>query len=151
LIDLAVSCHSKDGTHLTNSRVFLNDGHRFKNPRVIELPTTGPHFMQRADVGNIMDRRFRETYTSRALPWSGEKSRGKLTCDAKTPFRSRLEFSVRFADSKDGLESQPWIRTATAQEFTVAPSARVLQYKADFISSNGDSYPVLHRVSISLD
>mgnify|MGYP001388573748 CR=1 FL=1 len=42
-LDLAVSCHTRDGNHYTNSKVFYNDGNRFANPRVTLLPTHGTH------------------------------------------------------------------------------------------------------------
>jgi hypothetical protein len=150
LIDLAVSCHSRNGTHLTNSKVFYNDGHRFKHAQFVELPTIGTHYMQRADVGNIYDRSYRETYTSSVFTYDGSYARGQLEARAETPGKSHLEWAVRSAGSKAELEQQPWreLGSQLAPKFELPAAARCLQYRAVFVSDNGDRYPVLHRVEV---
>jgi hypothetical protein len=63
LKDLAVYCHSRNGDHLTNSLVYYNDGGRFSHPHFVRLPSVGASFPLRAEVGNIYDRSYKETYT----------------------------------------------------------------------------------------
>jgi hypothetical protein len=151
LIDLAVAHHTRGGgDHYTKSKVFYNDGHRFTHPRIQELPTIGPHHMQRMDVGSTYNRSYRETYVSSAFGWEQPETRGSLSVKAETPGKTRLEFSVRYARSKQELAEQPWkelgaVRTAS---FDISPTARFMQYRAAFVSDNGDRYPALDRVQI---
>lgn len=103
LLDLAVACHSRNGTHLTRSKVFYNDGQRFKQAKWTELPTVGTHYMQRADVGHIYDRSYRQSYLSSVFSWTGSITRAALECTASLPGKSRLEIAVRQAHSKPEL------------------------------------------------
>jgi hypothetical protein len=151
-IDLAVSCHSRNGTHLTNSKVFYNDGKRFKQAPWVELPTIGSHYMQRADVGNLYDRSYRETYTSSVFSWNRPCTLGRLKAIVQSPGKTRLEWAVRSADSKAELFLQPWndLGLQSERTFELSAAARFLQYRAVFVSDNGDRYPILDRVEIAL-
>ena len=66
------------------------------------------------------------------------------------PARSRLSFRVRSGADAPGLERQPW-RPVNRDRFPLESGDRVLQYQAVFESGNGDSYPILDRVSIELN
>jgi hypothetical protein len=150
-LDLAVSCHTRNGTHITNSKVFYNDGHRFKHAQFVDLPTVGSHYMQRADVGNIYDRSYRETYISSIFTYNRPYTLGRLEARAQTPGKSHLEWAVRTAGSKAELERQPWRELGAEQshKFELPAAARCLQYRAVFVSDNGDRYPVLQRVEVT--
>jgi len=156
LIDLAVSCHTRNGNHFTNSRVYYNDGHRFVQPRFVELPTVGSHYMHRADMGNIYDRTYRQTYISSVFKWEGKCRRATLSYVAETPGNSRLQFAVRSASSEEQLARRPWLEldrmdsNSPEQAFAIRPSDRCIQYRATFISDNGERYPVLDRVAVGL-
>jgi len=156
LIDLAVSAHSRDGNHFVDSRVYYNDGRRFADPRLVRLPTVGSHYMYRADVGNIYDRSYRQTYVSSVFSWDQQRKRAMLTCDATAPGKSRIEFSVRSAPSPEELAKRPWTQpskpngAAAGGTLPLAPADRRLQYRAVFISDNGDRYPVLDKVTLAL-
>lgn len=149
-IDLAVCAHSKNGTHDTKSKVFYSDGHRFAHPDFVELPTIGPHYMQRADVGNTFDRSYQQTYMSPVFTWDGPWSHATLMYRADLPGRSRLEFAVRFAKSKAEMDARPWIKLGATSKsgFDLDADARCLQYRAVLISDNGDRYPALDRVEV---
>jgi len=151
-IDLAVSCHSRNGTHLTNSKVFYNDGKRFKRALPVELPTIGSHYMQRADVGNLYNRSYRETYTSSLFSWDRPCTLARWKSIVKAPGKSYLEWAVRSASSKMELERQPWNDLGSQSEhtFQLSNTARCLQYRAVFVSDNGDRYPILDRVELAL-
>jgi len=152
LLDLAVSCHSRNGTHLTNSKVFYNDGHRFKHAQFVNLPTVGSHYMQRADVGNIYDRSYKETYTSSVFTSDKPYTRAHLEARADIPAKSRLEWAVRAAGTESELERETWkeLGTQPISTFELPAGARCLQYRAIFVSDNGDRYPILRRVEVSL-
>jgi hypothetical protein len=151
-IDLAVSCHSRNGTHLTNSKVFYNDGKRFTRSLPVELPTIGSHYMQRADVGNLYDRSYRETYTSSVFSWSRAFMSARCKASVTTPGKSHLEWAMRSAGSKVELETVPWQDLGSQSEFVfqLPATARCLQYRAVFVSDNGDRYPVLDRFELAL-
>ena len=149
LIDLAVACHTRHGNHRAFSRVFYNDGNRFRNPRMTRLPTNGTHLMWALDIGNVMDRSYRETFVSRTLEWDGEARRGRVRVEADVPRGGGLSIAVRAAAARKQLASRPW-QAVQGRKFTLLPDERVLQYRATFSSDNGDRYPVLDRVEIKL-
>lgn len=152
-IDVAIASHSYDGNHIVDSRVYYNDGRRFRDPDVTFLPSVGPHHMHDSVIGHIGDRVYRQVYTSSAFQWDGPRAGGVLTCTAQTPEHARLELSVRAAAGPAGLDAAPWhdlADDADARRFDLAPGDRCLQYRAVFRSDNGDRYPVLDRVEITL-
>ena len=113
------------------------------------LPTNGTHLMWALDIGNVMDRSYRETFESRALEWTGKASRGRVKVRADVPRGGGLSISVRAASARKQLASRPW-QAVGGRKFTLLPGDRVLQYRATFSSDNGDRYPVLDRVEIKL-
>jgi hypothetical protein len=149
LIDLAISCHTLWGNHRTNSKVLYNDGNRFFNPKIQYLPTLGSHFMWMTDMGHIYDRKYRQRYESSIFQWNQPAEGGHLTYQAEMPEGTKLEFAVRSADTKDAIYAKPW-RTVSSDNFSLETGDRCLQYQATFKSDNGDRYPVLDKVSISL-
>ncbi len=148
-LDLAVNSHTRHGDHRTMSRVFYNDGNRFRDPKIQVLPTNGPHLMWAADVGHIADRKYRQTYESSIFAWKAAAKSGELTFKAEVPKNASLDFQVRSTDRRDDLVKTPW-RALTANRFPVEAKDRFLQYRAVFRSRNGDRYPILDRVAISL-
>jgi hypothetical protein len=148
-LDLAVSCHSKDGDHRTVSRVFYNDGNRFTRRRERLLPTHGSHWMWGQDMGHIYDRKWRQTYESSLLRIDGTATGGRLLYAADMAAGTKLSLAIRSSPSEAELSQQPW-REITDGAFSLANGDRHLQYRAVFHSDNGDRYPVLDRVTIQL-
>lgn len=148
-LDLALSCHSRDGDHASDSKVFYNDGHRFAEPSVTKLPTVGPHWMWTEDMGHIADRRWRQTYTSSVYEWNEAASAAFLTSLADTPSGASLIFQLRSAPDPAAIEKQPW-RDANSAGATLDAADRALQYRAVFASDNGDRFPTLDRVTVEL-
>ena len=148
-LDLAVICHTRHGDHRIDSKVFYNDGKRFIAPRTVGLPTLGGHTIYLTDVGHIYDRSWRQAYDSSLFHWDGDRSGGRLQAKAETSAHSRLSFRIRSGAIPSGLEQKPW-RQVNGDRFPLESSDRVLQYQAVFESGNGDSYPILDRVSIEL-
>ncbi len=148
-LDLAVSCHTRDGNHHTDSKVFYNDGNRFRNPRVEHLPTIGTHWMWIQDVGHIHHRQWKQVYGSSVFAWDREVSAGRLTFLAEQPKGTGLSFQVRSSADSKGLADQAW-RPLRDGVFDLSPADRRLQYRAVLESGNGDLFPVLDRVEIQL-
>ncbi|MFN0170758.1 MAG: FG-GAP repeat domain-containing protein [Bryobacteraceae bacterium] len=155
LIDLAISNHATEETHVTHSRVYYNDRNRFAQPPLVRLPTVGSHYMYRAEVGHIYNRSYRQSYDSRVFRWSDERHGGTLAVRAQTPGGSRLQWYVRSAPTEAELAARRWIAVAPTGapllRFDVSAPDRCLQYRAEFVSDNGDRYPVVDSVQIRLN
>jgi hypothetical protein len=149
LLDLAVSNHTVDGDHHTFSKVFYNDGNRFKNPRIKELPTHGAHWTWGVDMGHVYDRSFEQFYESSVFHWGKNFKRGEVSFAAEMPEGTKLEITVRSASTKEKLNNKEW-KTVPDKTFTLNKEDRYLQYKANFVSDNGDRYPLLDSVKIVL-
>ncbi len=103
LMDIALLAHSTDGRHDTLSRVYYNDGQRFSSPRVELLPTMGPHYFHRAEVGHIYDRSLKQTYESSIHTWEGAQASAIVRVVAERPGNCRLELATRGAATPDAL------------------------------------------------
>jgi hypothetical protein len=60
-----------------------------------------------------------------------------------------LSFQIRSAENAAELGSQPWKDTSSGA-FSPRASDRSLQYRAILKSGNGDRYPVIDRVMVTL-
>jgi hypothetical protein len=149
-LDLAVVCHARNGTHHTVSRIFYNDGKRFRKPRIKTLPTHGPHWMWQQDMGHVANRSWRQRYESSILSFDDPMRRGRMTAKVVRPDGTRIEFAVRTAETKQKLANSLWQKTGAAK-FKINAGDRFLQYSATFHSDNGDRYPILDRVEIELE
>jgi len=149
LIDLAVSNHTIYGDHRALSRVFYNDGKRFANPKIEYLPTIGSHFMWVQDMGHIYNRKHKQHYESSVFTWNEPLEKGRIRYDAKKPKGTKLKFAVRSAPDKDTLAAKPW-KKVSRKKFKIDINDRFLQYQASFKSDNGDRFPILDRISITL-
>lgn len=149
-LDLAFAAHSIDPGHLLESPVFYNDGERFADPEVQYLPAVGPHYMWVQDIGNIENRRYEETFTSRVFTWSSPVSGGQIAVDADTPHDSRVSMEVRDASDPDSLAGQPW-QPVSNGSFPVDSDARALQYRLTLHSANGDAYPIIRKAELNLE
>ena len=118
-------------------------------PRVTLLPTHGTHWMHVQDVGHIYHRRWEQTYESSVFHWQAVPRYGRLAYEAQVPKGTKLHFAVRAATKPQELELMPW-RDVTSKRFKLSPIDRCLQYRAIFKSDNGDRYPVLDRVRVSV-
>lgn len=148
-LDLAIACHTRHGDHRIESRVFYNDGDRFQNHKLTKLSTNGTHLMWAADIGHIYDRKNQQTDESSLFAWNQPARDGRITFKAEIPQEMKLGFQVRSAERKGTLGSQKW-RPVDTNQFSLRPQDRCLQYRALFQSDNGDRYPVLDRVEVSL-
>jgi hypothetical protein len=151
LIDLAVSCHTTYGNHNINSKVFYNDGNRFSKPETISLPTIGSHFMYGHDMGHIYNRKYQQYYESSVFESKTRLSKGQLDYDANVPKGTNLTFFIRSVADKKNLSKANWREVTKNVEFDINQSDRYLQYKVLLLSSNGDRYPIIHKVVMSLN
>jgi hypothetical protein len=149
LLDLAVVNHSRDRSHHAFSKVFYNDGRRFQSPRIVELPTHGPHWMWNEDMGHIYNRTYQQWYESSVLKWEENAEWGEWKAKADVPQGTSLRFEIRSATAEKSLDSQAWEPTEK-NRFGLDPLSRCLQYRAIFVSKNGDRFPVLDRVEVAL-
>ncbi len=151
-IDLAVASHATDGAHSKAvSKVYYNDGQRFQsaNMRTESLPSTGSHWMWNYDMGHIYTRKSEQSYISSIKNWNTKVKEGKISYDATILSETRLILTVRSSATEDTLNAKEW-RILENDKFTVGDKDRYIQYKFTLISENGDKYPVLKKVSLSL-
>ncbi|HRE80701.1 MAG TPA: VCBS repeat-containing protein, partial [Opitutaceae bacterium] len=148
-LDLAFAAHSVDPGHLLESPIFYNDGKRFENPKVQYLPAIGPHYMWVQDIGNIAHRRNEEHFDSRVFSWDERLRSGRIEVDAQTPFKSRVTVQIRTANQADGLTQAPW-RDVARNTFNLQAEDRFLQYRLLLQSANGDAYPIVRKVEVSI-
>jgi hypothetical protein len=146
---LAVSNHTAYGDHKTDSKVFYNDGNRFSNPRIQNLPTLGSHFMYVEDMGNIYDRSYVQQYESSIFSYDQPAETGQLTYNAEMPEGTELVFFVRSALREKTIVKAAW-RCVESGAFSVKSEDRCLQYKTEFKSDNGDRFPILDSVKVEL-
>ncbi|MCC6486876.1 MAG: VCBS repeat-containing protein [Candidatus Hydrogenedentes bacterium] len=149
-LDLALACHTRDGDHATDSKVFYNDGHRFAEPRVTKLPTVGPHWIWTEDMGHIANRGWKQTYTSSVHELQSAANTITAEVDATIPEGTTLGIEVRSATSAAALDSATW-KPLQDNKASIDPHDRALQYRAVFTSDNGDRYPVLERVTVTVE
>lgn len=149
-LDLAVACHTRDGNHSAESKVYYNDGKRFADPRITLLPAVGPHWIWTEDMGNINDRSWSESYTSSSLAWDGARTKGRIVVDADVPEGAALGVEVQTAPDAGSLADAGWHQVDKQGRFEIDPQARVLKYRAVISSDNGDRYPIIDRVSIDI-
>lgn len=150
LLDLAVANHSRNGNHNTLSRVFYNDGQRFKTPRIETIPTKGPHWSLNEDMGHIYDRSWTQWFHSGKFTWPRQRSRGEIKYLAGIPEGTKIRAMIRSAPDTGQIEKQYWRETDAEGHFSLLPGDRCIQYQILFISDNGDRYPVLDQVKLSL-
>lgn len=150
LLDLAVTCHTKHNDHHTFSNVFYNDGNRFEKPRVEKLPTTGPHWAYNQDMGHNYNRSWQQRYESSVYNWSKSAKKLKLTYIVDQPEGTNLTFDLRTAANEGDLEKKEWLLVDDSGLVTLNVKDRYLQYRAVFTSDNGDRFPVLDKVSITI-
>lgn len=147
--DLAFTAHSVNAGHRTDTPIYFNDGNRFHSPKVQYLPVSGPHYMWVQDIGNIYHRRHEEIFTSRVFSWNETRRHGGIKIDAATPFGSSVGLHVRSAFDETAIASASW-RKVPGESFEVSGDDRVIQYRLDLLSANGDAYPVVRKVDLSL-
>ena len=147
--DLAFAAHSVNAGHRTNTPIYFNDGNRFQSPKVQYLPVSGPHYMWVQDIGNIYHRRHEENFTSRLFTWKKSSRGGRIVIDAATPFGSHVGLHVRSAADETAIVSEPW-RMVSGDSFKISAGDRALQYRLDLLSANGDAYPLVRKVDVSL-
>jgi len=149
LLDLMVANHTIDGDHNTASKIFLNDGNRFAKPQIDTVPTHGPHWMYNSDMGHIYDRSWRQIYKSSIFSYEEKATKGSLSFAAAIPEGTQLKFVIRSGADKDNLKGNPW-QSVEAGELKLKETDRCFQYKAIFISDNGDRFPTLDKVTIKI-
>lgn len=156
--ELVVANHTRVGDHRSDVWVFRGRPDGYKLADRDSLPATGPHFFSLVDVGNVYDRSGRYDYISPPFDAGSGAVFESISWEAKTPFRTGVEFQLRTARSKDKLQSSPWegprgdeslYTTSGTTIPPVPPHHHWIQYRATLISPNSANTPVLESVSVA--
>ena len=147
------------GDHRSYVSVLYGNEDGLVHAKPAKLPALGPHYFNCRDVGNVYDRAGRYDYISAPFDGGTGVRFRRLTWEAETPFRTGIEFQIRTATTRAGLENSPWsgpggvndvFRESGAEIGPVPAEHRWIQYKAALISPNCANSPVLRRVDIGL-
>jgi hypothetical protein len=156
--DILFVCHSKDGNHRTDSFLYWGSADGYSVERRSLIPGVGVHMVSTVDIGNIYDRSDHYDYISPPFEGGPGARFTKIDWEGETPFRTRLEFQIRSANTRDGLASAAWVGpqgpnsyyTKSGSTLVGEPAmGRWLQYKARLISLDSADTPILQSVSIS--
>jgi hypothetical protein len=79
-----------------------------------------------------------------------KRGTGFISYSADSPQGTKIELQVRSATTEEELLDLEWTDVSASGEFWVRDTDRIMQYKALFVSENGDRYPVLDKVTVSL-
>ena len=153
--DLVVFNHLDRGDHSIGANLFWGSSEGFSYARRDWIPTFGPHFGVRRDIGNIYDRKLREEYISPALECPAGKHPARLSWRARTPKGTAVKFQIRSGATREELGRGAWRGPAGATSYfdAAAPlevegAHRWLQYKALIVTADGGGSPVLEQVEI---
>ncbi|MEX0883182.1 MAG: hypothetical protein WDZ72_06885 [Cyclobacteriaceae bacterium] len=116
------------------------------------LPSVGAEFIFSDDVGAQYDRSFEKYYESSTFSWDHPALKGMISIDASLPGQSEIGVPIKKAQTLESLSKAQWmdIGTDTGFAFEVDENDRHLQYQLTFISKNGDQYPEVDKVEISV-
>ena len=157
-LDILAICHRNDLGHEVDSLLFWNGPEGLSLDTPVRIPALGPHRASPRDFGNGRTREPLERYISPAYPLH---DRRPISIDwrGETPKNTRLTFELRWAPTEHDLETAAWHGPAgegTCYEVpgaeipNIPETARFLQYRATFFSSNGCLSPKLSEVTIQL-
>lgn len=159
-VDLAVANHKEYGDHSAHSQVWWNGPDGFEEKNITWLPTHGPHGMVTPGPGNQLDRGPEEYYTSAPYFLGGERMAAHIDWDAELAAKTWVHAQVRFADSHDRLDRNPWLGPDGAGTWFTAGSdipsathpgdAQWMQYRLALGATNSGSSPRVREVLVQL-
>jgi hypothetical protein len=114
------------------------------------VETRGPHWSHNEDMGHIYDRSWTQAFTSRTMSFQASRRSGRIRWQAETPGGCKLKWLIRSSKDVVGIDAAEWREVGPSGTFDLSDTDRCLQYRAVLVSDNGDRYPVIDRVSISL-
>jgi len=123
--ELIVANHTRVGDHRSDIWVFRGRPDGYSPADRESLPATGPHFFSLVDIGNVYDRSGRYDYISPPFDAGLGATFESISWEAKTPFRTGVEFQLRTAASKGELKSSQWHGPSGKKSFYKASGARV--------------------------
>jgi hypothetical protein len=156
-LDLLVHNHIKDGDHGHGSNLYWGSPQGFDVRRRHWIQTFGVHFGVRRDIGNIYDRKLRETYESAPLEVPAGRTSVRLTWRASTPHGTGVRFQLRWARASGALPSAIWQGPGGADSYydrsamlRIEDGKQWMQYRAVLTTPDGGSTPVLEQVRVDL-
>lgn len=154
--DIVVFNHVDRGDHAAGANIFWGGSQGYSFARRHWIPTFGPHFGVRRDIGNIYSRRLEEEYVSAPLNCPALRTPSRLTWKALTPHGTAVNFQIRSAAREIDLKESPWqgpngpsgYYERSGASLQVAAEHRWIQYRVVLSTPAGGSTPVLQSVSL---
>ena len=119
--DLVVFNHLDRGDHSIGANLFWGSPEGYSYARRDWIPTFGPHFGVRRDIGNVYDRKLREEYISPALECPAGKHPARLSWRARTPKGTAVKFQIRSAATREELGPQRMARAGRGDVILTTP------------------------------
>ena len=152
-IDLAVANHKINGDHTGFSSVWWNGPGGFDRRHRTDLPTAGPHGMTALPVGNILDRKPDEFYTSAPyrLPQAVTGVSGSWL--GEIPESCSVLIRFRHAPKESELATAPWSHFLHAGEkyLLELPAANYVQYQLALRAVNSLRSPRLTEINVRFE
>ena len=156
--DIFFVCHTKGGNHRTDSFLYWGSEAGYSAERRLLVPTRGVHWAIHHDVGNVYDRTPRYDYVSSPfrLPEKGQIE--TLNWKARTPHDTSVQFQIRGATTREGLDSSEWSGPDGPGSHYTRPGSRLdrlaagtrwIQYRATLVAPGGVNSPVVDEVEIT--
>jgi hypothetical protein len=163
-VDIYSANHRKDGStdkpgphrHQTDSMVYWGGKTGFSPERRLLIPSYGPHPVNIRDLGNSYDRGLHEDYVSSAHEIPAGQAPAEIRWEAETPLKTSVQFQVRVAATREGLQSAQWVGPRGKEGWfgkrglkIERAEGRWIQYRARLITPNGGATPYLTSVTIA--
>ena len=155
-MDIVVFNHLARADHSVGAKLYWGGPEGYSSARMHWVPTFGPHFGVRRDIGNLYTRRLEEQYISQPLQCPVDKTPSRLGWKSRTPHGTSLGFQLRSASIRTELAKADWHGPDGPESYYEKPGASLevpadhhwVQYRVLFNTPDGGSTPVLDEVMI---
>ena len=159
-VDLVVSNHQTFFDHAAGTNIYWGSAAGFDDSRRTHLPTVGVHLDAMVDAGNVYTREPEWDFVSVPVEAPEGTRFKRLLWSGETPLGTGLQFQVRTAAGRDGLETAPWRGPEGSGSFYSTPGGLLrqipeahswLQYRVVLVSPDGGNSPILTEVILECE
>lgn len=159
-MDLVVSNHQTFFDHAAGTNIYWGAATGFDDSRRTHLPTVGVHLDAMVDAGNVYTREPAWDFISSPVEAPAGTRFKRLLWSGETPLGTGLQFQVRTAAGRDGLETAPWRGPEGSGSFysmsgdplqQIPEGHSWLQYRVVLVSPDGGNSPILTEVILECE
>ena len=147
--DLALANHKVKTQHNSYSLVWYNDHGSFSPERTVKMPTSGPHGMITAPMGNGIDRSASEFYISRVYQRKENCRKIVASAEMTVPHDCKVKISLRSAESEEDLFRKEWKEIGFDREVNAGDfPGKYFQYRLELIAPDGVGTPRISQIKV---